>query len=207
VPRKISLAIARERGLAHYFTGAPCSRGHVCERIVSSRGCMKCASIAVVKYAGTKKGRKKRKAWRTSPRGKEVLRLDNASPKGRERRRVYLASPKGRLAIWRYNESPKGKTDALIMDFCQEVGKGWGAEWKGILFRQSHPQLRDVIEKSKKWIKRIWPEAIYNEVKTMHSLPSTGASTGANKKPRREKAKAELGVDDAQHALSVGILP
>jgi hypothetical protein len=60
-----------------------------------------------------------------------------------------------------------GKTDALIMDFCQDVGKGWGAEWKGVLFRQSHPQLRDVIEKSKKWIKRIWPSAFYNEIKSM----------------------------------------
>lgn len=61
-----------------------------------------------------------------------------------------------------------GKTDALIMDFCQDVGKGWGAEWKGVLFRQTHPQLRDVIEKSKKWIKRIWGDrAFYNEVKTM----------------------------------------
>jgi hypothetical protein len=65
-----------------------------------------------------------------------------------------------------------GKTDALIMDFCQEVGKGYGAEWKGILFRQSHPQLRDIIEKSKKWIKRIWPDAIYNEVKTMWEWPT-----------------------------------
>jgi hypothetical protein len=65
-----------------------------------------------------------------------------------------------------------GKTDALIMDFCQEVGKGYGAEWKGILFRQTHPQLRDVIEKSKKWIKRIWPDAIYNEVKTMWEWPT-----------------------------------
>lgn len=65
-----------------------------------------------------------------------------------------------------------GKTDALIMDFCQDVGKGYGAEWKGILFRQSHPQLRDIIEKSKKWIKRIWPNAIYNEVKTMWEWPT-----------------------------------
>lgn len=65
-----------------------------------------------------------------------------------------------------------GKTDALIMDFCQEVGKGYGAEWKGILFRQSHPQLRDIIEKSKKWIKRIWPDAVYNEVKTMWEWPT-----------------------------------
>ncbi len=65
-----------------------------------------------------------------------------------------------------------GKTDALIMDFCQDVGKGWGAEWKGILFRQSHPQLRDVIEKSKKWLKRIWPTALYNEVKARWEWPT-----------------------------------
>ena len=64
-----------------------------------------------------------------------------------------------------------GKTDALLMDFCQEVGKGWGAAWVGILFRQTHPQLRDIIEKSKKWIKRFWPDAIYNEVKTMWEWP------------------------------------
>lgn len=59
-----------------------------------------------------------------------------------------------------------GKTDALVMDFCQHVGAGFGGEWKGILFRQTHPQLRDVIEKSKKWIKRIWPSAFYNEIKS-----------------------------------------
>lgn len=64
-----------------------------------------------------------------------------------------------------------GKTDGLIMDFCQDVGKGWGAEWKGILFRQSHPQLRDVIEKSRKWIKRIWPDAFYNEIKSFWAFP------------------------------------
>jgi hypothetical protein len=58
-----------------------------------------------------------------------------------------------------------GKTDALIMDFCQHVGQNFGAEWKGVLFRQTHPQLRDVVEKSKKWIKRIWPGAFYNEIK------------------------------------------
>lgn len=65
-----------------------------------------------------------------------------------------------------------GKTDALIMDFCQDVGKGWGIEWRGVLFRQTHPQLRDVIEKSKKWVKRIWPDAFFNEIKTFWEWPS-----------------------------------
>jgi len=59
-----------------------------------------------------------------------------------------------------------GKTDALIMDFCQHVDQGFGIEWRGILFRQSFPQLTDVINKSKKWIPRIWPDAKFNESKS-----------------------------------------
>lgn len=55
-----------------------------------------------------------------------------------------------------------GKTDTLIMDFAQHVGKGYGAEWRGILFRQTYPQLGDVIAKTLKWFKRIFPEAKYN---------------------------------------------
>jgi len=64
-------------------------------------------------------------------------------------------------------EGPRGggKTDALIMDFAQHVGQGYGAEWRGILFRQTFPQLSDVITKTKKWFPRIFPDAIFNESK------------------------------------------
>jgi hypothetical protein len=55
-----------------------------------------------------------------------------------------------------------GKTDALIMDFCKEIGKGYGSDWTGILFRQTFPQLKDVIKKAQKWIPQIWPAAKYN---------------------------------------------
>ena len=55
-----------------------------------------------------------------------------------------------------------GKTDALLMDFCQHVGRGYGAGWKGILFRQTYKQLTDVISKTKKWFPQIWPTAKYN---------------------------------------------
>jgi hypothetical protein len=56
-----------------------------------------------------------------------------------------------------------GKTDGLLMDFAQHVGKGYGAEWQGILFRRTFPELSDVIQKSLKWYKTIWPEAEYNK--------------------------------------------
>lgn len=55
-----------------------------------------------------------------------------------------------------------GKTDALLMDFGQHVGTGFGVEWKGILFRRTFKQLADVIEKTKKWFPQIWPGSTYN---------------------------------------------
>lgn len=55
-----------------------------------------------------------------------------------------------------------GKTDALIMDFCQHVGQGYGSDWKGVLFRQTYPQLVDVINKTKKWLPQIFPGCKYN---------------------------------------------
>lgn len=59
-----------------------------------------------------------------------------------------------------------GKTDALLMDYGQHVGQGYGANWVGVLFRHTHPELRDVIEKSKRWFKQIWgDQAFYNEIK------------------------------------------
>jgi hypothetical protein len=37
------------------------------------------------------------------------------------------------------------------MDFAQDLGKGWGSDWSGVLFRKSYPDLQDVIGKSRKW--------------------------------------------------------
>ncbi len=65
-----------------------------------------------------------------------------------------------------------GKTDALLMDFTQFVGRGWGAEWRGVLFRRTYPELEDVIAKSKKWFGRVFPDARYNEAKSVWQWPT-----------------------------------
>jgi hypothetical protein len=65
-----------------------------------------------------------------------------------------------------------GKTDALLMDFAQFVGKGYGADWSGILFRRSFPELQDVIQKSRKWFSLIFPGAKYNKVENKWTFPS-----------------------------------
>ena len=52
-----------------------------------------------------------------------------------------------------------GKTDGLLMDFAQHVGQGHGAAWRGVLFRQTYPQLADVVAKSQRWFRQIFPSA------------------------------------------------
>ncbi len=49
-----------------------------------------------------------------------------------------------------------GKTDALIMSFTQHVGKGHGEAWRGVIFRQTYPQLADVQAKTEKWFRLIF---------------------------------------------------
>ncbi|MCP4149826.1 MAG: terminase [bacterium] len=56
-----------------------------------------------------------------------------------------------------------GKTDALIMDYAQDVGRGYGEAWRGILFRRTYKQLEDVIAKTKKWFFRIFLGVNYNK--------------------------------------------
>lgn len=71
-------------------------------------------------------------------------------------------------------EGPRGggKTDTLIMDFAQHVGLGFGAEWRGILFRRTFPELQDVVNKTKKWFWQIWPEAKFNEARYYWQWPT-----------------------------------
>ena len=64
-----------------------------------------------------------------------------------------------------------GKTDALLADFCQHVGQGYGAAWRGILFRETYPQLSDVVAKSKAWFKLWFPAAEFNESKYTWTFP------------------------------------
>lgn len=56
-----------------------------------------------------------------------------------------------------------GKTDALLMSYAQFVGAGFGAAWRGVLFRETYKQLADVVTKSKKWFMQFFPEARFLE--------------------------------------------
>jgi len=55
-----------------------------------------------------------------------------------------------------------GKSDALLMDFAQFVGKGYGRHWRGLLFREEFERLEELIEKSIEYFSQIFPDAVYN---------------------------------------------
>lgn len=65
-----------------------------------------------------------------------------------------------------------GKTDALLMSFARFVGFGFGAAWTGVLFRESYPQLADVVKKSKRWFRLFFPAAKWNEQDYAWTFPS-----------------------------------
>lgn len=51
-----------------------------------------------------------------------------------------------------------GKSDFLLGDFCHEVNE-YGADWRGIMFRRSYPQLDELLTQSHRVIGDSFPDA------------------------------------------------
>lgn len=74
--------------------------------------------------------------------------------------RVFLPCP-----VWEcllHGNRGGGKTDALLMDFAQGIGKGYGSDYRGLLLREATTELGDVIAKSEKWFPKMFPGCKYN---------------------------------------------
>ena len=52
------------------------------------------------------------------------------------------------------------KSWSLLLDFLQDCGKGYGSGWKGVIFRRSYPQLKQLIEDSHRIYGKI-PGAVF----------------------------------------------
>ena len=63
--------------------------------------------------------------------------------------------------LYHSNRGP-GKTDSLLMDFAQHIGNGFGEDWVGVIFRRTYPELKYLINASRKWFPKIWPDANFN---------------------------------------------
>lgn len=52
-----------------------------------------------------------------------------------------------------------GKTDTMLMDYAQHIGAGYGDYWRGVIFRREYKHLEDIIVRSKRWFRQIFPNA------------------------------------------------
>lgn len=73
---------------------------------------------------------------------------------------LYLACPVKEVLL--DGDRGAGKSELLIVDFLQHVGQGFGPAWHGVIFRQTYPQLDELIKRSRSIIPRIFPTAKYN---------------------------------------------
>jgi len=49
-----------------------------------------------------------------------------------------------------------GKTITQLMKFARNVGKGYGAYWKGVIFDREFDNLKGLVTESKKWFKKVF---------------------------------------------------
>ncbi len=82
---------------------------------------------------------------------------------------AFLAAPEVEV-IFVGSRAGCGKSDALLFSFLQFVGR-FGSAWKGVIFRRFQPDQKEMIDRSKRWIWSIWPDAIYNEIKYRWDFP------------------------------------
>ena len=104
----ISYSEAKNAGGKHYFTGAPCVRGHTAPRFVSTRACVECLSAKKAAYRATPGGKAATAAYDAAYRRKhlELLRdkrLAAYSDRREvlvERSRTWKHANRGRVAAY-----------------------------------------------------------------------------------------------------------
>jgi len=84
---------------------------------------------------------------------------------------AFLSCPNDVFEVLYEGTRGPGKTDAILMSFCRHVDQGYGADWRGVLFRRTYKQLADVVKKSKKWFPRFFPAATYNSTERTWTFP------------------------------------
>lgn len=113
----VTLSEARRAGLVRYFTGTPCKRGHVAERSVSSRTCLRCLVENEAAYF-------ERNKERIAP--KRQARAHEWAKRHPERRRAISQAYKERN---RDLERAKARAYAEAnKDRCRELKRKWRAE-------------------------------------------------------------------------------
>lgn len=76
------------------------------------------------------------------------------------RQALLIATPVFEFLAW--GNRGGGKSEWMLADFCSDVGKGLGADWRGLIIRREYKDLADIVERSKKLIPRMHPGAKFH---------------------------------------------
>lgn len=75
---------------------------------------------------------------------------------------LFVACDQVFEALYEGTRGP-GKTNGLLLCFCSRVGLGLGPYWRGIIFRKTFPELKDIIAKSEQFINTAFGKrAVFN---------------------------------------------
>ena len=123
---KITLKDAKAAGLKRYFTGNPCKNGHVSERSVSSRACLKCTNARVKLFFEA---------------NKELVRTRKAEAQ-RNYRKNYPQKAKESRQAWA--ESNRAKD--------QSYKKKWQTENKGVVNYLTRKRQAAKLQRTPSWL-------------------------------------------------------
>lgn len=158
----ISREYAKEQKLKTFFTGKPCHNGHLCERYVSNKACLKCS----VERCKTKQYTKLKKKWRENNKEKcaeqSKKSYENNKIKCNERAKDWQKNNKDKVKIashkWKKNNRDK----------VNKTHKNW---------RSSNPEYRRIIKvKLRDNIRSRLHIAIKNDFKVGSAVNDLGCS-------------------------------
>lgn len=64
-----------------------------------------------------------------------------------------------------------GKSDFLLMDYSSGLNKGFGVAYAGLILRRELFELKEIIKKSQKYFKRLFPDAGYSKATRTWTFP------------------------------------
>ena len=150
----ISRSDARARGLTHFFTGKPCSNGHIDKRFVSSNGCMSCERARNARRREEPEARRaaatRTAKWRLDPENRK-RNATNAKRWRQEHPEEFRAS----VDKWQRENPDKARRSQQV------AARKWRAAHPEVLRLHSKSRSRRVSRATPKWVDRAAVREIY----------------------------------------------